>query len=210
MDCPSGKQGGHWSGEAFLSNYAATLPVTAMILVKAIKAGPPDMGEGDDITQVIAPDPVDIDYDDNGNLIEDGLWDYTFNHRNQLIKMETMIPTSSTLTRNRLEFVCDYLGRRVEKKVTNLDPSAVTTRRYVYDGWNLVGEYGVSSGTIGTLTRSYAWGLDIAESLGQTGGVRVVAAERARWRGDRLLPHLRCQWQCDNLVGEQQELGRSV
>ncbi len=171
---PAGKQGGHWSGEAFLSNDGATQPVTDTIPIKAIKAGTPDIGEGDSITQVIAPDPETIHYDLDGNLIEDGLWDYTYNLRNQLIKMETKIPTSSSLERLRLEFVYDYLGRRVEKKVTDLDTSAVTTRRYVYDGWNLVSEYAVSSGTIGALQRSYAWGLDIAGTLGQTGGVGAL------------------------------------
>ncbi|MBM3854424.1 MAG: RHS repeat-associated core domain-containing protein, partial [Verrucomicrobia bacterium] len=63
---------------------------------------------------------------------------------------------------------------RVEKKVENLDgPTPNFTHRYVYDGWNLIAEYAYASSTL-TLTRTYTWGLDIARSLTDAGGVGAL------------------------------------
>jgi len=182
---PAGKQGGHWSGEAFLTN--SNVAAAATIPVKAIKAGTPDLGQSGSVLGVIAPDPETISYDADGNLTRDGQWTYTYNQRNQLIRMTSALPTTGSFAgvdRYDLEFVYDFGGRRVQKQVTNLRTTTVTTSRYVYDGgpasrslgggWNLVGEYAVSGNTIGALTRSYTWGLDIAGSLAATGGVGAL------------------------------------
>lgn len=60
--------------------------------------------------------------------------------------------------RKELTFAYDYAGRRIEKKVVNLDTTAtLSTKRFIYRGWDLVAEIdGVSTG----LVRSYVWGLD--------------------------------------------------
>jgi YD repeat-containing protein len=78
-------------------------------------------------------------YDLDGNLTGDGLWSYTYDAENRLVAMTT---TTAAITAGyparTLEFTYDYLGRRVQKQVTDLDTSITQTRRFVYDGWNLV------------------------------------------------------------------------
>src|SRR5262249_44385185 len=50
-----------------------------------------------------------------------------------------------------------------------------SAKRFLYDGWSLVGEFNAPSGTsIGSLIRSYTWGLDIARSLTDAGGVGAL------------------------------------
>ncbi|MBM3853909.1 MAG: hypothetical protein FJ399_12265, partial [Verrucomicrobia bacterium] len=113
-------------------------------------------------------------YDDDGNLLTDGLWNYTWDGEQRLVRMSSALPAGQGYTRLELNFKYDYLGRRVEKKVENLDgPTPNFTHRYVYDGWNLIAEYAYASGTL-SLTRSYTWGLDLARSLADAGGVGAL------------------------------------
>jgi RHS repeat-associated protein len=113
-------------------------------------------------------------YDDDGNLLSDGLWTYLWDAENRLVRMTSALPSGQGYTRLELNFKYDYLGRRVEKKVENLDgPQPNFTRRYLYDGWNLVLEFSVSGSTLG-LVRSYTWGLDITADLTKAGGVGAL------------------------------------
>jgi RHS repeat-associated protein len=72
----------------------------------------------------------------------------------------------------RLEFVYDYMGRRIQKKVYGWNVGTGTyllqsTTKFVYDGWNLTAEL---DGTYSTV-RSYLWGQDISDSLQGAGGI---------------------------------------
>ncbi|MBM3855450.1 MAG: hypothetical protein FJ399_20230, partial [Verrucomicrobia bacterium] len=72
-------------------------------------------------------------YDDDGNLLTDGLWNYAWDAENRLVRMSSALPSGQGYTRLELNFKYDYLGRRVEKKVENLDgPTPNFTHRYVY------------------------------------------------------------------------------
>lgn len=65
-------------------------------------------------------------------------------------------------------FKYDYAGRRIEKRVVNIDSSAeLLARRFVYDGWNLVLEL---DGAGSAIQRSYSWGLDRWGGLTGSGG----------------------------------------
>jgi RHS repeat-associated protein len=88
----------------------------------------------------------------------------------------------------RLEFAYDYLGRRVEKKVYDYNPAAAgtanqwvlqTNTRYLYQGWNLIAEleavWNTSTSTYDlNISRTYHYGLAIAGTLAQTGGVGAL------------------------------------
>ena len=51
----------------------------------------------------------------------------------------------------------------------------ISSRRYLYDGWNLVAEFAAPGGTaIGSLVRSFTWGLDLVGSQTATGGVGAL------------------------------------
>jgi RHS repeat-associated protein len=111
---------------------------------------------------------------DDGNLISDGRWQYFYDGENRLIKMESQTSVLSS-RRRKLIFTYDYLGRRVKKAVYtwNTSTSAYNTSpssgsKFVYDGWNLIAELGVSDVK---LIRSYTWGQDLSGSLQGAGGI---------------------------------------
>jgi RHS repeat-associated protein len=117
-------------------------------------------------------------YDQDGNLTSDGRWDYTYDAENRLVAMQTKIPLSPGIIPNadarRVEFKNDYLGRRVQKTVrAGYNGTTYTTvqsdTKFIYDGWNLIAEYDVSSSFV--RTRTYVWGLDMSRSLQGAGGV---------------------------------------
>ena len=84
--------------------------------------------------------------------------------------MKTGLPTG--MTRKRIEFTYDYLGRRVQKVVKNnwngSSGTTVTHLRYVYDGNNLIAEL---NGSNNTVLSTYVWGLDLSGTNWGAGGV---------------------------------------
>ena len=52
-------------------------------------------------------------------------------------RLRSSLPTGAGSTRLQIDFKYDYMGRRIQKSVFNLDTNAVTSeRRFLYDGWN--------------------------------------------------------------------------
>jgi RHS repeat-associated protein len=112
-----------------------------------------------------------LTYDDDGNLtsiITTGATKvYKYNAENRLIAVEPSTPINGD---KKVEFVYDYMGRRVQKKVYIFESSAYSLQSihlYVYDGWNLILEM---DGT-GSVQKSYVWGLDLNQSLQDAGGI---------------------------------------
>jgi hypothetical protein len=65
------------------------------------------------------------------------------------VRATSALPSGYGFTRLRLDFKYDYMGRRIEKRVYNLDTSTETlARRFVYDGWNLIAELDGSGSAI--------------------------------------------------------------
>ena len=74
-------------------------------------------------------------YDDDGNMLTNGDWSYSWNTENRLIAAE-----SATA---KLEFAYDYLGRRTTKKVYAKSGDAwtlQTTKHFIYDGFKQIAE----------------------------------------------------------------------
>jgi RHS repeat-associated protein len=68
-----------------------------------------------------------------------------------------------------LEFEYDWQGRRIKKKVTNLDTNSVLLdNKFLYDGWNLIAELNATNNVV---IHSYMWGLDLSGSVQGAGGV---------------------------------------
>ncbi len=89
---------------------------------------------------------------------------YTYDAENRVI---SVAPTTPALNDKKLDLVYDYQGRRVEKAVSNW--TGVTwlpesTKRFVYDGWNVIEEQGTTS-------KYYVWGLDLSQSFQGAGGI---------------------------------------
>jgi RHS repeat-associated protein len=119
------------------------------------------------------------EYDEDGNLKFDGRWDYTWDAENRLTKMQTreIVAIDSGVPRQKLEFVYDSQGRRVSKTVSTSTDGTLwdfgSSRRYLYDGWNLIAEYSAldAASTALTLEASHVWGIDLSGSMQGAGGV---------------------------------------
>ncbi|MCC5808474.1 MAG: RHS repeat-associated core domain-containing protein [Opitutales bacterium] len=84
----------------------------------------------------------------------------------------------------------DYRGRRVEQRYSRTVDSVMTeqwTRRYLYDGFQLIAEIDASDGVSGLpVTSTYFWGYDISHTLGGAGGIGGLLL--IDHDGDRYLP----------------------
>jgi RHS repeat-associated protein len=140
--------------------------------------------------------PEAFEHDVDGNLESDGRWKYTYDAENRVVSMQTKlelinngVPASEA---RRIEFVNDYLGRRVEKVVLGWGGVGgfnvpISWQRFIYDGWNLIGDYTVSSSSL-SAARVYTWGLDLQGNLKGSGGVGGLLAAREVPSGTVHLP----------------------
>jgi RHS repeat-associated protein len=118
-------------------------------------------------------------YDLDGNITNDGIWSYEWDGENRLkaMTMATNISGLVASNRLRLEFAYDYQGRRFSKTVYDWSVAetnfvATSTNLFIYDGWNLIAELtgGAPLDPL-PLLRSYMWGLDLADSFEEAGGI---------------------------------------
>ncbi|MBI5771949.1 MAG: RHS repeat-associated core domain-containing protein [Verrucomicrobia bacterium] len=174
----------HWGDNVIVDN--ATAPFAGK--VKIFAAGTSSTGaiftaERD---AFLPPAYQEFTYDDDGNPINDSVWIYRWDAENRLIGVYTnpnLVGSSGPIPKAKarsLKFKYDYLGRRVQKEeflwpdtATAYDTTATTTTRYLYDGWSVIAEFSVSGSSL-TLARTYTWGLDIARTLTDAGGVGAL------------------------------------
>jgi len=101
-----------------------------------------------------------LGYDGDGNLIDDALWDYTYDANNRLIAMDGKSGNNMDL-----RFYYDYMGRRVEKRV--YVASILSDRvKFLYDGMTLIAELDSN----GYIEKSFHWGPDKSDTIGGAGG----------------------------------------
>ena len=122
----------------------------------------PDRGEGSKT----------LLYDADGNLRDDGMWEYTWNAENRLIEQKRKIPDEGS---EKVEHIYDYQGRRSVKKVSNyiLANAAYTldrTEYFIYDGWNMIQHTTYANGQLQD-QEVYTWGVDLSGTLQGAGGV---------------------------------------
>lgn len=127
--------------------------------------------------QILVPQtPESFAYDLDGNLLSDGLWSYAWDAENRLISM-TSISNLPNAAKKKLDFVYDFQGRRIQKKISTWNEltsgyqtQAVT--KFVYDGWNVVAELDGNNNAI----KSHTWGQDLSGKLrgGGIGGLLFV------------------------------------
>ena len=108
-------------------------------------------------------------YDQDGNLLQDGLWTYTWDAENRLTRMVSRTDTPNP-SWQALDFHYDWQGRRISKTVSNWVSghwSLVTDHRFVHDGWNLVAVLTSDLTPLATCT----WGTDASGTPQGAGGV---------------------------------------
>ena len=89
-------------------------------------------------------------YDTDGNMTSDGEWTYTWNGENRKIAAEK--------SDMKLEFVYDYMGRRVSKKVytgSTGNWTLSTHQKFVYNGYKQIAEFdGMNNDAV---QKKYTW-----------------------------------------------------
>ncbi len=149
------------------------------IEIEATRISPPE-SVGETRSAFLPQTPEEFKHDDDGNLEQDGRWDYEWDAENRLVGMETRasIAIAFPELKKRLTFVYDAQGRRIRKTVESWDVSLNTGAGgwvetldllFLYDGWNLLTELDANNSN--ALVRSHAWGLDLSGSTQGAGGV---------------------------------------
>ena len=176
------RDGDYWHAAVPLNNTGAAAYQDAKIVAVLKNQGP----DGKDIVgeaaagKLFLPKTPELrTHDDDGNLLNDGRWAFTWDAENRLVAAETLpvVAALPSMVKKRLEFVYDASGRRIAKTVFAWQNGAWTLEKataFLYDGWNLVGEFALSqsNGTVTqSLVRSYTWGLDLSGSFQGAGGV---------------------------------------
>ncbi|MDD5678394.1 MAG: hypothetical protein PHW60_10455 [Kiritimatiellae bacterium] len=143
---------------------------------------PPDTNDPEIVTSVtghvfVAKTPEPFTYDDDGNLLSDGRFAYTWDTENRLVGAETLTNLPSSMPRVKVDFAYDYMSRRVSKKVYSWTSGSwllTTDSSFLYDGWNMIRN--LQSTASGLQTNSYVWGLDLSGSLSGAGGIGGLLA----------------------------------
>ena len=119
--------------------------------------------------------PEPFSYDLDGNMTSDGRWSYTWDAENRLIRVESRSDTPQASWR-RVEWTFDALGRRIRQTTwswlvqSNLW-EVTEDLKFVSDPL-LYGRHVVDLNASNNVpVRSYAWGLDLSETLEGAGGV---------------------------------------
>ena len=112
------------------------------------------------------------EYDEDGNLTNYDGKVYSWNAENRLVAVVPETPANGDA---KIEYVYDYMGRRVSKQEFDYAGDAWVVSadtRFLYDGWNLIREVSTPTLDLGLQTSvSYVWGLDLSVSLQGAGGI---------------------------------------
>ena len=182
-------RGNYWFTQLTFDN--ASQPKQGTINITALLAGNPNVAGTQSVTAQIPSASQSFTYDADGNLLTDGKWTYQWDAENRLTQMSTSTAAvNAGIAGQILTFQYDYLDRRVQKRVTNTaGTQEFYSRRYLYDGWNLVAELAAPGGnTCGTIVRSYTWGLDLSGSESAAGGVGALLQIADYATGKNYLP----------------------
>jgi RHS repeat-associated protein len=112
---------------------------------------------------------IPLTHDLDGNLTNDGTYEYTYDAENRLTSVTPLNPQDGD---KKVEAAYDYLSRRISKQVSVYEGGTweiEKTITFVYDGWNLIQE--TTTTDSGNTTEYYVWGLDLSGTLHGAGGI---------------------------------------
>lgn len=171
---PTTRTGKDFYREILFDNTQAAVSDT--VLIEATLPGEPPESVQVTRSVFLSQTPETFVHDADGNLVQDGRWDYTWDAENRLTAMQTRasIATAHPELNRRLEFAYDAQGRRIAKRVLDWDTSTSTfllnsETKFLYDGWNLITEENLVAGSW-ELGASYVWGLDLSGTRQGAGG----------------------------------------
>ena len=144
-----------------------------MAVVNPPGTNTPDIVESTSGSVYAPPQAEVLAYDDDGNLLSDGRWEYTWNGENRLVKAEELISPANREP-HVVEYAYDHRGRMIWKTVASPNAPPSKTMRYLWDDFNIIAETMVADSA--TNTTYNVWGLDIDGTLQGAGGVGGLLA----------------------------------
>lgn len=113
-------------------------------------------------------------HDLDGNQLVSGTgWYYEWDGENRLALARDYASSPSSGSK-KVEFVYDFQSRRVRKVSSTYSSGSWAVdedRKFVYQGWNLLGQFSTSGFTA---IDTYTWGLDLGQTFTGAGGVGGV------------------------------------
>ena len=160
----------------------------ASIMAVVNPSGTNTMDSVDSATGFVYAPPQNetLAYDDDGNLLSDGRWQYTWNGENRLVCAEEQVcPTNRTL--RKVDYAYDHQGRMVWKQISHGGAEAQSwevekTLSYLWDDFNIIAETTVADSV--TNTTYNVWGLDLdgrMQGAGGVGGLLAVVKDSATY-----------------------------
>ena len=113
---------------------------------------------------IIPPASLAPTHDADGNLLSNGLWQFTWDAENRLTQAEsTSAATSAGIPYRKITSLYDAESRRLQRQVFDApaSPTPIQTTRFLYAGWRLLAELNETN----TVQKTFAWGLDNNDSL---------------------------------------------
>jgi RHS repeat-associated protein len=117
----------------------------------------------------IAPASFTPTYDLDGNLTDDGEWNYVWDAENRLKTMtRTARAQAAGAPYRRVEYTYDAQHRCVERREHHAPAGPVVkTERYIYDGWNRIATLDAANQP----QQRFTWGTDLSGAMQGAGGV---------------------------------------
>ena len=104
--------------------------------------------------------PETFGYDADGNLTNNGRWTITWDAENRAVSFASLA-SAPLASQRKVDCIYDFQGRRIQKIVSTNNGSAwiaVSTNKFVYDGWNMVAILNSPS----SMLQSFTWGNDLS------------------------------------------------
>ncbi|MDB4673550.1 hypothetical protein OAF27_01935 [Verrucomicrobiales bacterium] len=136
----------------------------------------------DSVLEPGASTATTVIHDEDGNLLDDGTYLYTWNAENRLIARNPKNPVADNnadMKSVRYSYTYDYRGRRIQSDcecyVSGVTWAQLDKQRFIYDGWNPVAVYSLANPgfNLGARAVFHTWGLDLAA---QNGGAPLAQA----------------------------------
>lgn len=176
-NAPTQRKADYFRANVPVNNSAG--PVFRTNIIRGVRPeGTNDVMSEETRTVLLPPQTQGFTYDDDGNLLTDGIWGYTWDAENRLTQITNLTSVTAN-DRRKLLLTYDYLARRQSKKVypwsgSDYSATAQTDLKFLYDGWNLIAELDSTNGIL----RSYIWGTDASGTTTGAGGVGGLLAMR--------------------------------
>ena len=179
-ELPAWRLDEYFYGESPATNTAA--PAWQQMRIAAV-VNPPGTNDPDVVSCVtgrvfVAETPEAFTYDNDGNLLSDGRFTYTWDAENRLAGVETRAAAvAAGAPKVRITYAYDHQSRRIATARETWGGSTWQTTgasRFLYDAWNVVAELTHTQSQ--TLTNLYSWALDLSGSLQGAGGIGGLLA----------------------------------